>query len=225
MGGRTRWRVWRRGAGAQAARAAIGAEDIHRRPFRRLAPEFSLQGPNSILALVVSFGTNVPTCRAACVHQQLWNGTRTVSGLWQDMTNGSLSLAPPPISKVLEVTIDPALLPASSSMCDEDYNKYESAAYAQAMSVYGVDRTDYTMRLLYLPDSMATACGWGGLAYIGCSYWYCTAWIIQPYDQIVAHELGHSAGIFFGTWSVTPAACLPSMHLIGPMKYCPNSRV
>ena len=63
--------------------------------------------------------------------------------------------------------------------------------------VYGVDRTDYTMRLLYLPDSMATACGWGGLAYIGCSYWYCTAWIIQPYDEIVAHELRHSAGIFF----------------------------
>ena len=34
----------------------------------------------------VSFGTNVPTCRAACVHQQLWNGTRTVSGSLQDMT-------------------------------------------------------------------------------------------------------------------------------------------
>ena len=73
-GERVRWEVAPAGASGDVALVRklpappSGAEDtgIHRRPFRRLAPEFSLQGPNSILALVVSFGTNVPTCRAAC---------------------------------------------------------------------------------------------------------------------------------------------------------------
>ena len=75
-GERVRWEVAPAGASGDVALVRklpappSGAEDIHRRPFRRLAPEFSLQGPNSILALVVSFGTNVPTCRTVCVHQQ-----------------------------------------------------------------------------------------------------------------------------------------------------------
>ena len=47
--------------------------------------------------------------------------------------------------------------------------------------------------MLILPSSIS--CPWGGLGYIGCSSSLCISWIKSASTRVIAHELGHNAGM------------------------------
>jgi hypothetical protein len=122
----------------------------------------------------------------------LWTGARSVDGVFRA---GSYDLVSFPFDADGNGSADafgPFAIPYSAASCD--YSQWAAAA-DQAAAASGVNLSLYRHRVYVLPRYDLLACGWAGLAQVGCGSW-CRAWIAEGESPMVyAHELGHNVGM------------------------------
>jgi hypothetical protein len=188
-------------ATASASASASASSQSSLRGRRAVAYQtYVRQGANSMLALrVILTGTGgAPTCGEACLRDGMFGngaGARSVAGLFLDSSGGftfNNEAAASRASRVMTVSID---YPVNTCDADAIGNLADAAATAA-----GVDINQYTFKFYLIPS--ASACGWGGLAYVGAcgeeaGSTYCKAWAKTQTSgsSTWTHELGHNVGM------------------------------
>ncbi len=119
----------------------------------------------------------------------MWGGAQNVAGLFLDSSGESGFTFDANTSTVRTVQTT-----ATAVDCESSYDSWGTAANeALTAAEPSINTDDYDYRVYYIPD---IGCGFGGVAYLSCSEpLYCRAFIAQLHATVVAHELGHSAGV------------------------------
>lgn len=122
----------------------------------------------------------------------MWTGSRSVDGLYQAGSWDRMSFPPDANGDGQADAFGPFAIPHSAASCD--YSAWANAADSAA-AASGVNLSLYRHRVYVLPRYDQLACGWAGLAQVGCGT-YCRAWIAEGESPMVfAHELGHNVGM------------------------------
>lgn len=123
------------------------------------------------------------------IAQHIWLGNRSVDALYRTASIDQLSFQLDANNDGSPDVFGPYEIPYSGSSCE--YYAWAQAAEAAA-EAEGVDLSLYQHRVFVVPRYTDTACGWAGIANVGCGTW-CRAWIAEGESPMVyAHELGHN---------------------------------
>src|SRR5262245_34692505 len=119
----------------------------------------------------------------------MWTGARSVDGVYRAGSYDLVAFPPDTNGDGAPDAFGPFAIPYSASSCD--YDAWANAADSRAAAA-GVNLSLYRHRVYVLPRYDQLACGWAGLAQVGCGS-YCRAWIAEGESPMVyAHELGHN---------------------------------
>ena len=126
----------------------------------------------------------------AQVAGQMFTNVRSVDGLYRTTSQGKTAFPADTNGDGNPDVFGPYSINYDNSNCD--YYGWATAA-EQAAQNAGIDLSLYRHRVFVLPTySSLPACGWAGVANVGCGT-YCRAWIAEANSGMVyAHELGHN---------------------------------
>jgi hypothetical protein len=127
------------------------------------------------------------------VAANMWTGSRSVDGLFQETSFGQLRFPPDSDGDFEPDVFGPFSINYSGTSC----NYYDWAVAAEsAAQAAGVDLSLYRHRVLVLPrHNDLPGCSWSGIANVGCGS-FCRAWIAEGESPMVfAHELGHNLNL------------------------------
>ncbi len=153
-----------------AAPPKAGANDVSPAPIT-----------NNVLVVLIKFPGTTEAFTQAQVDQVTRTNGNSVANYYQETSYGK---------QLLNVTVTPWLLSASSAPATCDYTAIGNAGDAAATAA-GYNTASYQNRFYVFP--YRGDCGWAGLAYIGFPF---LAWS-NGYNQlnVYGHELGHNFGL------------------------------
>ncbi|MFZ1852646.1 MAG: hypothetical protein WAU15_10595 [Nitrosomonas sp.] len=129
----------------------------------------------------------------AQVAGKMFTDIRSVDGLYREASLGKTTFPADTDGNGSPDVFGPFTVSYDNSTCD-----YYSWAYAAeaAAQLAGIDLSLYRHRVFVLPSySSLPACGWAGVANVGCGT-FCRAWVAEANSgQVYAHELGHNLGM------------------------------
>ena len=122
---------------------------------------------------------------AATATSYMFTGSNSVANNIEQSSYGQASVPADTDGDGQPDVFGPYDIPYSSNSCD--YYAWASAADSAATAA-GVNLSLYQHRVYVLPS----ACGWGGVANLGCGS-YCRAWIFSSTNgPVYTHEFGHN---------------------------------
>ena len=138
-----------------------------------------VSGDQSTVVILINFLDANIECSAASVASQMFSGSSSVNGLYQEMSYGNVSFSGDVFGPFTVNYV-------STGSCD--YNGWASAADAAAEAA-GADLSSYRHKVYVFPKK--NQCGWAGLSTIGGNP--SSSWIAYcDLGDVYAHELGHS---------------------------------
>ena len=147
-------------------------------------PAVSVNERNAVV-LLVDLADSAVAASPATAASHMFTGANSVAMAYQDSSYGQVSLPVDTDGDGQPDVFGPFAVAGSSSSCD-----YYGWAYGadEAAEAAGIDLSLYQHRVYVLPR----ACGWGGVANLGCGS-VCRAWIFSSTNgPIYAHEFGHN---------------------------------
>ncbi len=128
-------------------------------------------------------------CSATDIQTRMFGGGESVTGLYQEMSSGSLLLSGDVVGP-FKINYN------SSGACD--YNAWATAADSAAQAA-GVDLSQYSHKVYVF--SKVNGCNWAGLGTVGGNP--SRAWIATcDLADVYAHELGHNLGMHHASTDV-----------------------
>jgi hypothetical protein len=150
----------------------------------------AVAGARSVVAIVLGFRDDAVSCTNAAIADTLWDGERSVDGLYREASAGLLSFPGDTDGNGQPDVFRFALDTDVRTSCSPDA---WAAAGDAAATASGVDLSSYRHRLYVLPAD--AGCTWAGLASVGCQG-TCRAWVKTCWlPDVFAHELGHNLGM------------------------------
>lgn len=142
------------------------------------------------LVIVVNFNDRSAGCSNAAADNLMWNGTRSINGLFEESSFNTVSFPRDTNADSSADVVNVTLSENIGTTCD--YYNWAIAADTQAINS-GFDLNDYQHRIYILPEN--APCAWAGLGNLGCGS-YCRAWTLYcDTADVLAHELGHNLGL------------------------------
>jgi hypothetical protein len=151
---------------------------------------------NSVIVVSVGLpdtkgkGTVFHPCSESCISSTLWGD---VARVFAASSNGTFGFAPPPVSQIVFVALDPPVrLWDACGMAD----KWFHAARAKVPNI-----TQFTARVfLYPAEAGGGTCTAGGFSNVGCTAAECNSWLRGFTTNLVVHELGHLLTFSHTAW-------------------------
>lgn len=149
----------------------------------------ALTGTRRAVVMVVDFSDGAVGCSDGAIANLMFDGNRSVNGLYQASSYGDLSFPGDTDNDGSPDVFRVSIAASLSDACDA----HGWAAAADAALPGQVNLGDYQHRVYVLPSG--GSCGWAGLGSVGCGS-YCRSWVNTcNLPDVYAHELGHNLGM------------------------------
>ena len=162
-----------------------------------------LSGSFKVGIILVNLSDATVPCSASQIENIMYNNPENVKEHLEESSRGEASLNSNGDGVGGADIFGPYTIAHSRTSCT--YSAWATAADSAA-AADGFNASNYDSVMYILPHYSQLACGWAGLASVGCigsSYYTCRSWIaLCTSETVIAHELGHNYG--FGHASTDP---------------------